>query len=1183
MSLYDIVKSFSYNNLSSNLLINCNVNTDFYSRSSDILNLTSINNSGIINIITSNSIGSLEYNNNSNITLKTTCNIIEFENGYLNCDGLANKNINLANFPTSTMNITKISNLFNNTTSSSVSGSILDKIFQDKNTTIPINNSIFSQLGDISSITQNGSIQLNNTYLLTKSLSNINLSAYISFISLDSFILGKGIHISTTNTRTIKGISVYAAHKRGAVEYIELYKNINIVPNSSNIYYFEFNQARLNIYTNEFIINIESLSQVNPSPLLILKHISISGESKFFEIQDSIDLKQKNILNCKTIDVDEIIMNGSICTNLSFNDSLVNDHEFDLKFHDKVLVVNVDGNFQNSLLDIAKLNALDFQRIDFNRIPYINGEGELITNSNYTIDILSNIHELIHNGETTNRIPYINESGALITNSNYTIDILSNIHELIHNGEPGIITTDGFNLAKYNNNSLYYFNHTNSNILANSNLYATNLQTDLFTLNGVDLSWDGAKLHYQNEVLQNEVYNAYSIYPPPRNTQTLSNLSTDTVTYSYSNNIIITVSITLDQLYNTYNTNFDYDENNRFFQSGDNFINGINKTNLGEFSSDKFDGDKKYIPTGYPQEDDDIYGFGITYLLNRYIYPKYVLISTSYWESSPRQFKIYGTSNTKSNLLYETNEFINFKQNAKNYIQLTSNIDLDYNEFSLYVQSINGSVDNGFCEMHGFAILGDDIINSTTLSYKSKYNEFIMNGKIGLNNMSPAAILSINNEPTNFLQYNTYNKNSLVHLNLSESDKTIQTNLEQQSILRMYRPCDNSNFFGNIVHHEIGAFSYTNSNIMTEYSIVLSQNIYHDIKWTTPLRMFSDNRVLINLTDLEINLVKEIQGIHIGNSITIYDTKNSSNTDITENTYTSNYTSIIASNLSDKQNIILPTNPINIISSNYVLTIRNVEGLNIHTEWQKVSLLSQNIILPEVMLPESKYKSRVLTILNEPSDDNMVIQTGWVATSYELLQNQFIFLGVSNMNIKEFNASNNPLIDDFLFQTNKIVIGKNTGKIKYSNINENEITFQGNMKGYGQIILDCLEDNHDFGSQKNSNAFLTNGNIYTTGSIYATTDITTDSDIRYKYNLSNIQNPAQIIKKLNGYTFNRNDTDLNQRFTGLIAQELQKVLPEAIYEKEDGKLRIFYGNLAGLFVETFKDIYNELDLIKKKI
>jgi len=43
------------------------------------------------------------------------------------------------------------------------------------------------------------------------------------------------------------------------------------------------------------------------------------------------------------------------------------------------------------------------------------------------------------------------------------------------------------------------------------------------------------------------------------------------------------------------------------------------------------------------------------------------------------------------------------------------------------------------------------------------------------------------------------------------------------------------------------------------------------------------------------------------------------------------------------------------------------------------------------------------------------------------------------------------------------------------------------------------------------------------------------------------------------------------------------VLPEAVLKKCDGKFRVMYGNLAGLFIEGFKDLYNEIDMLKKDL
>ena len=53
----------------------------------------------------------------------------------------------------------------------------------------------------------------------------------------------------------------------------------------------------------------------------------------------------------------------------------------------------------------------------------------------------------------------------------------------------------------------------------------------------------------------------------------------------------------------------------------------------------------------------------------------------------------------------------------------------------------------------------------------------------------------------------------------------------------------------------------------------------------------------------------------------------------------------------------------------------------------------------------------------------------------------------------------------------------------------------------------------------------------------------------------------------------------NTRRTGLIAQNVEKVLPEVIYDNEDGK-NIAYGNMVGLLIEAIKELKTEIYKLK---
>lgn len=93
------------------------------------------------------------------------------------------------------------------------------------------------------------------------------------------------------------------------------------------------------------------------------------------------------------------------------------------------------------------------------------------------------------------------------------------------------------------------------------------------------------------------------------------------------------------------------------------------------------------------------------------------------------------------------------------------------------------------------------------------------------------------------------------------------------------------------------------------------------------------------------------------------------------------------------------------------------------------------------------------------------------------------------------------------------------------------------------------------------------------GNFTATGNVTAYSDIRLKTALSPIEDALDKIGQLTGYVYTRIDTGLRQ--TGLIAQDVQKVLPEAVQENEDA-LSIAYGNLMGLIVQGIKELRSEI-------
>jgi signal peptidase I len=116
------------------------------------------------------------------------------------------------------------------------------------------------------------------------------------------------------------------------------------------------------------------------------------------------------------------------------------------------------------------------------------------------------------------------------------------------------------------------------------------------------------------------------------------------------------------------------------------------------------------------------------------------------------------------------------------------------------------------------------------------------------------------------------------------------------------------------------------------------------------------------------------------------------------------------------------------------------------------------------------------------------------------------------------------------------------------------------------------------------------GNMYVSGSISALGDVVAffSSDERLKTNINIIPNALDKVLKLDGVTWewNKETTDetyLEKPKTGLIAQQVQKVLPEVVTERNDGYLALDYSKMMGLLVQAIKEQQDQINELKKLI
>ena len=107
--------------------------------------------------------------------------------------------------------------------------------------------------------------------------------------------------------------------------------------------------------------------------------------------------------------------------------------------------------------------------------------------------------------------------------------------------------------------------------------------------------------------------------------------------------------------------------------------------------------------------------------------------------------------------------------------------------------------------------------------------------------------------------------------------------------------------------------------------------------------------------------------------------------------------------------------------------------------------------------------------------------------------------------------------------------------------------------------------------------------IYGDGSAWLKGTLTQNSDRRLKKNITKIEHALSIINKIGGYTYNwKKETNQPLTQIGVIAQEVQEVLPEIVKINDDGILSVSYSSLIPILIEGMKEQQEIIDNVLKE-
>jgi hypothetical protein len=90
----------------------------------------------------------------------------------------------------------------------------------------------------------------------------------------------------------------------------------------------------------------------------------------------------------------------------------------------------------------------------------------------------------------------------------------------------------------------------------------------------------------------------------------------------------------------------------------------------------------------------------------------------------------------------------------------------------------------------------------------------------------------------------------------------------------------------------------------------------------------------------------------------------------------------------------------------------------------------------------------------------------------------------------------------------------------------------------------------------------------------------TGSDERIKTNIKTIENALDKTLLLRGVEYNDIRIEPERKRIGLIAQEVELIMPEVVRTDDEGLKSIEYQNLVGLLIEAIKDQQKQINELK---
>ena len=146
------------------------------------------------------------------------------------------------------------------------------------------------------------------------------------------------------------------------------------------------------------------------------------------------------------------------------------------------------------------------------------------------------------------------------------------------------------------------------------------------------------------------------------------------------------------------------------------------------------------------------------------------------------------------------------------------------------------------------------------------------------------------------------------------------------------------------------------------------------------------------------------------------------------------------------------------------------------------------------------------------------------------------------------------------------------------------ISFQNEAGGggvQGRIENIATEDDasyYKFYTDDTSSPSMT---LFDSGNMTIAGTLTQNSDVRLKENIKPIESALDKVKQMQGVEFNKINSSTKE--IGVVAQEIEKIIPELVLEDKEGIKSVAYGNITAVLIEAIKEQQKQIEELKQQL